>query len=86
MYTIRGLNVLFTSTANLYLICLGGDVVSRNFIMYADCLFETDWYKMANPLQKYFIIMIAETQKPLYFDGYSIININLEAFSKVFLR
>lgn len=59
---LTSINVLFTSSSNLYLYCFGGMVVTTNALKYADILFELDWYKMSNEHQKYFIIMIAETQ------------------------
>lgn len=38
---------------------------------------------MPKTFQKYFVIMIAETQRPIYLEGYGIIRISLEAFTKV---
>lgn len=83
MYFFAGINVLFTSATNLYFYCYGGDVATRNFAQYADSLFNVDWYKTPNHLQKFFILMIAETQRPLRFEGYRIIDINLNAFTNV---
>lgn len=60
-------------------------VVTNNALKYADILFESDWYKMSNEYQKYFIIMIAETQRPIYLDGYGIIRVSLEAFTRVWI-
>lgn len=58
-------------------------MVTDNCIMFADALFETQWRKIPNHLQKYFIIMIAEAQKPIYLEGYGIIGLSLETFTKV---
>lgn len=83
IYFLTVLNVLGTSVANLYLYCFAGAIVSNNCLMFADALFESNWHKMPNKFQKYFVIMIAETQQPIYLEGYGIIRISLETFTKV---
>lgn len=83
LYIVTVLNVIATSTANLYFYCFGGAVVTDNYGRFADVLFESNWYKMPNHLQKYFILMIADTQRPIYLDGYGLIRLSMEAFAKV---
>lgn len=83
IYVVTVLNVFATSAANLYLYCMAGARLTTNCIMFSDALFESNWWKMPNHLQKYFILLIAETQKPLFLEGYGIIRITLEAFTKV---
>lgn len=83
IYFLTVLNVLVTSVANLYLYCFAGAIISNNCLLFADALFESNWHRMPKTFQKYFIIMIAETQRPIYLEGYGIIRISLEAFTKV---
>lgn len=75
--------MVFVSTSNLYLYCFGGAVVTDSAEKYAKILFESNWYEMPNEFQRYFIIMIAETQRPIYLDGYQLIKLSLEGFMKV---
>lgn len=58
-------------------------IVTDNALKYADIIFDSDWHKIPNELQKYYIIMIGETQRPIYLDGYGLIRVSLEAFSRV---
>lgn len=83
LYVITVLNCLIISTANLYLYCLAGSVATNNLLSFADALFESNWFQMPNYVQKYFIIMIAESQRPIYLSGLGLIRLNLEAFTKV---
>lgn len=83
VFILTSFNVLFASSSNLYLYCFGGMVVTDNALKYADIIFDSDWRRIPNDLQKYYIIMIGETQRPIYLDGYGIIRVSLEAFSKV---
>lgn len=58
-------------------------LIFKCLFKYADALFETDWYKMPNEFQKYFIIMIVKTQKRIYLDGYGFIRLSLEGFTSL---
>lgn len=49
----------------------------------ADCIYELAWRKLTNGLQKYFIILIANMQRPFYYHGFGIANLDLETFTKV---
>lgn len=69
--------------SNLFLNCYLGKVSTESFQKMSVCLYETEWCKLRVELQKYFIIMIANTQKPLYYDGFSVITLNLETFCDV---
>lgn len=83
LYIVTIFNVIAISVANLYLYCFGGAIVTNNCVKYADALFESNWFNMPKHFQKYFIIMIAETQKPIYLEGYGLIRLSLESFTKV---
>lgn len=83
LFIVTVLNVIAISTANLYLYCFGGSVVTENCGMYADILFESDWYKMPIRLQKYYILMIANTQRPIHLEGHGLVRLSMEAFGRV---
>lgn len=77
------LNCLITSSANLYLYCFAGSIATNNLLIFGDALFESNWIEMPIYYQKYFIIMIAETQQAIYLEGFGLVRLSLEAFTKV---
>lgn len=42
-----------------------------------------EWYEQPMKLQKYFILMVANTQKSVYYRGFDIATLNLETFIQV---
>lgn len=69
---------------NLYLCCFFGKLASESYKEIAGSLYnDCNWYELPLDLQKYFIIMITDAQIPLHYNGYGIITLNLETFSKV---
>lgn len=83
LYLLTVFNVVFVSSSNLYFYSFGGSVVTENALKYADALFDLDWYTMPNEFQKFFIIMIGETQRPIYLHGYGLIRLSLDGFMRV---
>lgn len=49
----------------------------------ADCLFESNWQGLPVDLQKYVILMIKQSQEPLFYHGSGIAVLDLETFSSV---
>ena len=49
----------------------------------ANCLYESNWQRLPIELQKYFIIMIANTQKQINYRGFGTAVLELETFSCV---
>lgn len=49
----------------------------------ANLIFESNWHLLPVETQKFYILMIASAQKPLYYHGSHIINLGLETFTKV---
>lgn len=70
-------------SANLFLYCFFGKLASDSFAKMADCLYEYNWYELPFDLEKYFIIMIANAQKPLFYDGFGVLVLNLQTFTNV---
>lgn len=77
------LMVVTVSIADLFLYCFFGKVATDSHLEIADCLFEIDWLDMPIELQKHFILMIAHIQKPRYYHGFGVANLDLETFKKV---
>lgn len=74
-----GLIALF----NLFMYCYFGRVATESFENMADTLYESNWRELPNGLQKYFILMIACMQQPLYYHGFNVAYLNLQTFCKV---
>lgn len=69
----------------LFLYCFFGKLAIDSFARMADSLFEANWQDLPINLQKYFILMIANSQKPIYYHGFGVAILNLETFCKVIL-
>lgn len=46
-------------------------------------VYDLDWYDFPSKLQKYFILIIAQTQETLYFTGFKLIRCTLSNFGMV---
>lgn len=46
-------------------------------------LYNANWIELPLELQKYFIMLIANAQLPLYYHGFRIVVLNLETFTRV---
>lgn len=68
---------------NIFLYCFFGQMASRSYEKMADSLYEFDWHKLPVNLQKHVILMIANTQQPLFYDGFGVVVLNLETFTSV---
>lgn len=71
------------SISNLFLYCYFGKLATDSFTSMADCLFDTNWQHLPIELQKYFILIIANMQKPLEYHGFGVAVLNLQTFTEV---
>lgn len=67
----------------MFLYCFFGKLSTDSFMKMCQCLFESNWFNIQVDLQKYFILMIAEAQKPLFYQGFHMATLNLETFAAV---
>lgn len=67
----------------IFVMCFFGKMATESFEKMSYCLFEFDWHRLPVHLQKYFILMIGNTQRPLFYHGFGICILNLETFTKV---
>lgn len=56
---------------------------TTSFENMIDSVGELNWYRLPIRLQKHLIIIIGDMQIPLYYDGFGVLYLNLETFSKV---
>lgn len=71
------------STGCVFFFCSVGSYTTDNFLRFADISYESLWYKLPVHLQKYLPLIIADAQRPRFFRGLGIVNLNLMAFTKV---
>lgn len=69
--------------SNLFVYCYFGKLATESHMKMSDCLYESNWLDLSPKLQKYFIIMIANTQRPIFYHGSGIAVMNLETFTRV---
>lgn len=63
--------------------CYYGKLASESYEMMLDCVFDMDWHQLPNELQKYFILMITNMQKPVYYHGFEVAKMDLGTFVNV---
>lgn len=68
----------------MFVLCFFGKIASESFEKMTDYLYETNWPEYPVQLQKYFILLIANTQKPIHYVGSGIAVLNLNTFLKVY--
>ena len=67
----------------IFVHCLLGKLVTDGFNRLPHHLFHTKWYDTPIAMQKYFILLLANTQRPLFFYGFKIDKLDLETFTSV---
>lgn len=71
---------------NLFLYCYFGQLATESYEQMADCSFELNWREFLMSLRKYLVIMIGNMSTPVYYQGFSVINLDLQTFTKVRLK
>lgn len=78
-----GFTELFLGITNLLIYCYLGKLANESYAQMPDCMFYMNWYELPSEIQKYFILMIGNMQRALYYRGFGIIVLNLETFTRV---
>lgn len=68
---------------NLFVFCFLGAVVTDNFSKLPDIMYETKWYRLPPTIQKHYILIMANMQRPHVFDGFHVVCLDLDRFTKV---
>lgn len=63
--------------------CYFGKLASESYEMMPNCVFDVNWHEQPNELQRYFILMIANMQKPVYYHGFEVAKMDLGTFVNV---
>lgn len=58
-------------------------MASESYEKLTNCLYESNWIDLSTQLQKSFLILITNTQIPLFYHGFGMVDLNLQTFSKV---
>lgn len=77
------LTAFLTITLNLFFYNYYGGRSTQNFLDMSNLLFESKWHILPTHFQKYYLLMIASAQFPLFYHGFHIVNLNLDTFQKV---
>lgn len=66
---------------NLFIFCYFGRLATDSFEKMSNCLYECNWLELKANHQKYFVVMIANAQIPMYYHGFEVAVLNLETFT-----
>lgn len=67
----------------LYLYCFFGAFITTRFAKLPVYFFHSNWYKLPARFQKYYLLMIGNSNIPITFNGFHLVSLNLETFMKV---
>lgn len=73
----------WTGLANLYIYCVCGEMTTGSYAKMTSSVYEANWPVLHARLQKYVHLMIANMQRPVYYDGFGVSVLNLETFYAV---
>lgn len=68
---------------NIFIYCYFGKSATDSYAKMTDYLMQLEWYEYPNGLQKYLILMIANTQTPVFYHGFNIAVLDLGTFTQV---
>lgn len=66
----------------IFIYCVFGKLATESLLSMSDRLYESNWCELPVDFQKHFILMIQNTQKPLFYHGFGVAVLNLETFTK----
>lgn len=69
--------------SNAFFYCYFGKISTESYEKMRDCLFDLKWHELPIATQKYFILMAANMQRPLRYHGFTVLDLNLETFTRV---
>lgn len=75
---------IFWSFVIIFLVCECGQIVSIEFELFSDALYQCNWYFLSNELQRILISFMVIAQHPTYMQGYGNIECTRESFKNVF--
>lgn len=82
VYLVTILLTIVSGMYILYVYCYFGKKSTESHEEMFDCFYECNWLDLPPNLQKYFIIMIGNAQRPICYHGFGVAVLNLETFLK----
>lgn len=71
------------AVANLFVFCYLGEEATNHLLGFCDALFEFDWHTLPIDLQKGWLMMAINMERPHFYNGFQILHLNYEIFGKV---
>lgn len=71
------------SSTNTFIYCFFGDLATENVMKIPHCLFTSNWHELSNDSQKFYFMLLANSQRSMFFHGLGIMNSSLESYCKV---
>lgn len=82
-----GILLLFIGIAaaisNLFLYCYFGQFAHDYYLDIANCYYNANWLTLPSNIQKYFVLLIANAQRPLRYHGLGLAFVDLNTFLRV---
>ena len=79
--------ILFTVssvTSNIFIYCYFGKMATESYEQMSDCLYyDLNWVDLPIHDQKCVIVMIANMQNPIYYQGFDFAKLDLRTFIQV---
>lgn len=79
-YNVLCIFVSFTWT---FILCYYATSTTRAMNEIGDTLYNSNWYTYPDEVKKFMIIVIARSQKTIYFTGFKMVRCTLEVFMRV---
>lgn len=76
-------NRLILFNLKLVYLLLFRKIGNRKFWKISSCVYDFNWHELPIDLQKNFVLIIQNTQRPLFYHGFNVIVLNLETFTGV---
>lgn len=70
----------------MFVYCYYGEMANDSFQRMADALYESNWLNLPFHLQKYYVLMMPNAQRSLYYHGFHVCDLSLSTFAKVMFK
>lgn len=77
---------ILVSALSMFLYSFFGQLTKETYMDIVDVYYESNWLNLPLDLKKSFVVMIANAQRPICYDGFGVAFLNLDTFLKVILR
>lgn len=74
---------MFVGLAWTFLLCFFATSAAESLTSIGNIAFNSNWYRYPSRIQRHSVLLIARSQKPIYFSGFKMVRCTLESFAKV---